>query len=686
MFRVALAAAVAVLMTAQGAWADEGMWPFDEAPLARVHDSLGVTLDSRWLDHVRDASVRLTNGCSASIVSPNGLVLTNQHCIVGCAQAVSPAGSDYVGDGFVAADVTAERTCPGIQAEVLVSIADVTTQIFLAGTGKIGEAFATARQTAIDDAERDACGGDTRFRCQVISFYDGGQFKVYKFRRYADVRLVFSPELSAAFFGGDPDNFNFPRYDLDCAFLRLYEGGKPVATPTFLVWSKTPPAAGEPVFVSGSPGATDRLQTVAQLATMRDVTLPLLAVEQAELRGRLTELAEQSPELRRETAGALFEAENTLKLVQGRLAALRDPAFMAARERDEADLKARLAADAPLAKQVGDPWAEIAATQKTFALQFVVWHALESGAGGGSDLYRYARDLVRAAAERAKPTAMRLPEYADSRLALDEKALFDAKPVQPAVETMQLEFWLTKAREELGVDSPAIAAFLGTESPEALARRLVAGSKLGDPAVRRALWEGGMAAVVASDDPMIQFVLKTDPTSRAARSVWEDDVTGPVQDASERIDRARFNLDSGLYPDATFSLRLSYGKVAGWTYQGQDTAPFTTFAGLFGRATGAPPYQLPARWTGRAQSLDPATVLDFSTTNDITGGNSGSPVVDAQGEIVGAAFDGNIHSIAGDYTYDASLNRTVAVSTVAISEALVKIYGDAALARELAGG
>jgi hypothetical protein len=686
MFRPMLAAAIAALifLAAGAARADEGMWPFDEAPVSQVKDALGVTLDGRWLEHLRDASVRLSDGCSASIVSRQGLVLTNQHCIVACAQQLSPPDRDYVGDGFVASGLAEERSCPGVQAEVLVSITDVTAQIFAAGAGKLVGEFAAAREAAVSNAERDACGADTRYRCQVTSFYQGGQFKLYKYRRYADVRLVFAPELDAAFFGGDPDNFNFPRYDLDCAFLRLYEGGKPAVTPAFLAWSTTAPQAGEPVFVSGNPGATERQLTAAQLRSLRDVALPLLSVEQAELRGRLIELGEQGPPMRKLIASALFQNENSYKVIEGRLAALHDVGFMTAREKEDWDLKARLAGDAKFAAQIGDPWTEIEMAQKAYALQFVVWHELEANAGGGSDLFRYARELVRGATERAKPTAQRIPEYADSRLALDEKVLLDPKPTEPVLDRLYLEFWLSKTRELLGVDAPAVGMLLGKESPEGLAARLVAGSKLGDPAVRKALWDGGAAAVAASDDPMIQFVLRTDPLSRAARQVWEEEVVGPAQGAGERIARVRYALENhGLYPDANFSLRLSYGKVAGWTDQGQQTPPFTTFAGLFSRATGAAPYKLPARWIGGEARLDPTTVLDFATTNDIIGGSSGSPVVNAKGQIVGAAFDGNIHSIAGDFTYDGALNRTIAVSTAAISQALERVYGDATLAKEL---
>jgi len=687
MFGKAFAASAAALVLVAGgaARADEGMWPFDEAPLSRVKDALGVSIDSHWLQHLRDASVRLTNGCSASIVSHEGLVLTNQHCIVTCAQQLSPPDRDYVNEGYLADARSDERSCPGVQAEVLVGITDVTAPIFAAGAGKIGEEYAAAREGAIAAAEQTACAGDARYRCQVISFYQGGQFKVYRYRRYADVRLVFSPELDAAWFGGDPDNYNFPRYDLDCAFLRLYEDGKPAQTPEFLAWATAAPQAGDPVFVSGNPASTERQLTVSQLATLRDISLPLLSVQAAELRGRLIELGEQGPRMRRLISGALFEDENSYKMLQGRLAALRDPVLIAARQHDEDDLKAKLATDPKLAAQIGDPWAQIDNAQRTYALQFAVWHELESGAGGGSDLYRYAREIVRGAAERVKPTGLRLPEYADSRLPLDEKLLLDSKPVEPVLEKLYLEFWLSKTRELLGPDAQAVTMLLGKESPEEMADRLVTGTRLAEPAFRRALWDGGMTAVAASNDPMIQFVIATDPLSRAARQVWEEEVVGPLQDAGERISRVRYGFEgAAMYPDATFSLRLSYGKVAGWTDQGQETAAFTTFAGLFTRATGAPPYRLPGRWTTGQTKLDPTTVLDFATTNDITGGSSGSPVVNAKGQIVGTAFDGNIHSIAGDFAYDGALNRTIAVSTVAISQALDKVYGDAALAKELA--
>ncbi|HWA62122.1 MAG TPA: S46 family peptidase [Caulobacteraceae bacterium] len=681
----AAAGAVALMLFGSSpALAEEGMWTFDDFPAAQVQQSLGVRVDKAWLDHVQSASVRLSSGCSGAVVSTEGLVLTNDHCLVECVRDLSSAGSDYIRDGFLTDARTEERKCPGLQAEVLIDIVDVTAQIFASSEGKFGEDYVAAREGALSGAEKAACGGDPKLRCQVISFFRGGQFKVYKYRRYADVRLVFAPEFAASFFGGDPDNFNFPRYDLDCAFLRLYDDGKPAGTPNFLAWSTEPPKAGEAVFVSGNPGTTERQLTVAQLETLRDVVIPTNELMRSELRGRLIQFSEQSPEHRRIATDHLFGQENAFKVYYGRQLALLDPAFMAARRREEAELKAKLAADPKLAAEIGDPWGEIEAVQKGYAEQYVVWRQLENGAGGGSELFRYARTLVRGALERPKPSGQRLPEFADSRLPLIEKSLFDGHAVDPDLETLYLEFWLSKTREYLGADAPVTSIVLGKESPEGLARRLVAGSKLADPAVRRALWAGGLPAIQASTDPLVQFVLRTDPLSRAARQLWEDDVQGPIDRATERIARARFAFyGPNIYPDATFSLRLSYGAVAGWSYKGDDTGPFTDFAGLYARATGADPFRLPPRWEAARARLDPATVFNFVTTNDIIGGNSGSPVVNAEGRIIGAAFDGNIHSIAGDFTYDGQLNRTVAVSTAAVTEALAKVYGRAALVKEL---
>ncbi|MGA0599821.1 S46 family peptidase [Caulobacter sp. KR2-114] len=677
------AAGVAAGLFAGQAFADEGMWTFDNFPAGKVKQAYGVDVTPAWLDHVRGAAVRLSSGCSASTVTATGLVLTNNHCVADCAQNLSTPGHDFFQGGYQAANRQDEHTCPGMQAEVLTAITDVTQRVQAAGVGLTGQALVKARTAVTSTIEGEACGKDVKFRCQVVDLYHGGQFKLYRYRKYADVRLIFSPGVPAAFFGGDPDNFNFPRYDLDSAFVRLYEDGKPALTTDHLRWNAAPPTAGEPVFVAGNPGGTDRQLTVSQLETQRDLTIPVTLLQMSELRGRVLRFGEESPEHKRIAADLIFGLENGYKVYYGRLFALNDPTFMGAKRMAEADLQAHARTDAAkLGPEFGDPWASLALAQQSVHALYLPYREVERGPMG-SDLFGYAKDLVRGAEEREKPSAERLPGYADSQLALLQKQLLDSRPVYPELEQLTLEFWLTKVREYLTADDPNTKLLLGKDSPEALSARL-AQSRLGDPAYRKALWDGGLKAVLASDDPMIRFMLKIDPAARQIRSQYDEQVTGPTAAAAEKIARARFvAYGDSLYPDATFTLRLSYGKIDGWTYRGTAVPPFTTFKGLYERATGQAPFDLDPRWAAAEGKLNPDTIFDISTTNDIIGGNSGSPLINARGEVIGAMFDGNIHSLGGDYGYDGTLNRGVAVSTAAITEALRKVYGANALADEL---
>jgi len=684
-FAGAIAALAATLALAAGpALADEGMWTFDHFPAAKVEQAYGVKIDQKWLDRVQAASVRLTSGCSASLVSKDGLVFSNHHCVVECAQSLSTEKTDYVKDGFAAATREDEKKCPGMQAEVLTQVTDVTDTVQKAVAGQAGQAFVKARNAATAALEDAACAKDPAARCQVVSLYRGGQYKLYRYRKYSDVRLVFAPEFGTAFFGGDPDNFNFPRFNLDVSFVRLYDNGKPVRSPEHLIWQARAPQVGELTFVSGNPGGTDRMLTVAQLETQRDLVLPVSQLQRSELRGRLIRFGEESPESKRVVTDGLFGLENSYKVFFGRQFALNDRGIMDAKRAAEAELRAKVAADPKLAGEIGDPWGDIAKVQAAYADNYVRYRMLEQLPGGLSELYSYARVLVRAGEERAKPSAERLAEYSDAKLPLLQKEILDESPVYPALDQVYLEFWLSKTREYLTADDPAVKLLLGKESPEAMAARLVAGSKLADVAARKALWDGGMAAVQASDDPMIQLALRMDLAAREVRRAWDQTVAGPTDAAAGKVAAARFAVyGDAVYPDATFTLRLSYGKVAGWTWHGRTVAPFTTFAGLYDRATGSEPFQLTPRWVAAKDKLNPDTVFDFVTTNDITGGNSGSPVLNAKAEILGAAFDGNIHSLGGDYGYDGTINRTVVVSTVAATEALQKVYGQDGLVKEL---
>jgi hypothetical protein len=673
-----------LLLLSLAARADEGMWTFDNFPAAAVKAKYGVTVDQAWLDHVRGASVRLSVGCSASVVSADGLVLTNHHCVRDCAQELSNATTDYVATGFQAARREDEKLCAGMQAEMLSGISDVTARVTKAAAGKSGQDFVRARDGEIAAVEKEGCAGkEERFRCQVITLYQGGQYKLYTYRKYSDVRLVFAVEGQTAFFGGDPDNFNFPRYDLDCSFVRLYEDGKPAKTPDHLTWSTAAPKDGEPLFVAGNPGTTQRLLTAEQLETLRDVNLPEILLLYSELRGRLIRFDAESPEHTRIANDLLFGIENSYKAYRGEEKALVDPALIAAARKTDADLKARVAKDPKLAAAIGDPWSDIAKAQVSQKALYYRYGFMEGRAGIGSDLFRFARQLVRAAAEKSKPNGERLPEYTDSRLALLSKTLLDPQPVYPELEQVALEFWLSKLRENLTADGEGTKIFLGKDSPETLSARL-ASSKLGDPAIRKTLWDGGMAAITASNDPMIKFVLATDPASRAIRKEYEERVSGPVDRAAQKIAQARFAAyGTSVYPDATFSLRLSYGKVGGWSDNGVTVPPFTYYGGLWDRATGQFPFDLAPRWQAAQGKLNPGTVFDFASDNDIIGGNSGSPAINAKGEVVGAIFDGNIESLGGAFGFDGRVNRAVSVSTAAITEALKNVYGDRALVTEL---
>jgi hypothetical protein len=602
--------------------------------------------------------------------------MTNYHCVMGCIQTLSADGSDLLGQGVQAPALAAERRCPGLQADILLSMSDVTDKM------RVGSD--SGRDLALARIERDGCAADPTLHCQVVALYHGGQYMLYRYRRYSDVRLVFAPEFSIAFFGGDPDNFNFPRYDLDAAFIRLYADGKPAVTPEHLAFDSDPPQADQPVFVSGNPGDTERLSTVAQLEVQRDVALPLVQLQRSEERGRLLQFSTESAEHKRLATTPLFGLENTFKVDFGRQSELDDPAFVDIKRGQEAELKDKVRADSALRARIGDPWADMAAAQTAYADLFVRYRQLEGAAGNLSDLYAWARVLVRAAAERPKPLGQRLREYADARLPVMEKDLLEPTPTDPQLETLYLGFWLSKTREYLTADDPEVKALLGSQSPEALAHSLVTGTRLADPAVREALWKGGQKAIDASDDPLIRFVAAHDGAARKLRQQWEDQVSGPQDAAAGRIAQARFEVyGKNTYPDATFTPRLAYGRVAGWTYRGTKVEPFTRLSGLYARATGEEPYALPASWIKAREALDGNTVFDLTSSVDIIGGNSGSPLIDAKGRMIGLVFDGNIHSLGGDYAYDGAVNRAISVSSAAIAQALDKVYGQRRLLDEL---
>ncbi|MFN3932050.1 MAG: S46 family peptidase [Brevundimonas sp.] len=657
--------------------AEEGMWTFDNFPITRANQTLGTNIDQAWLDKVRLSSVKF-GGCSAGIVSAEGLVMTNNHCVASCVANLSTQAVNYAETGFAPRTREDELKCPGGSAEVLTDISDVTSRMHAAGEGLDGQAFTRARDAEAGRIEQEACAGDATVRCQVVSLYRGGQFKLYKYRRYTDVRLAWAPEDRAATFGGDLDNFSFPRFAIDAAFIRLYENGQPVATPTHFKWNADQPVEGTPVFVSGSPGSTQRLLTQDQLMTVRDVVLPMDQLLASELRGRLIRFAAESEEHAFIAMDPIVGLENTYKRGRGRMAALIDVDFMRAKAEQEADFRRR--AEAP----DGGPWAALAAVQPIQRELYPAYALLEGRAGGGSQLFRWAQTLVRGAQERGKPSAERLPEFSDSRLASVQSGLFAERPTYPALEQVYLEWWLSKTREWLTVDDPRVRNLLGRESPEALSARLVEGSTLADPAVRRALWEGGLAAIEASDDPMIRYVLSIQDDARAVRSDWEARVEAPTARASEQLAALRFQTyGDAVYPDATGTLRLTYGRIEGTDVPGQRFGAFTTFDGLWDRATGAPPFDVGPKLLAAKDRIDGDTVLNMAVSSDTIGGSSGSPVVNEAGEIVGANFDSTVLTQRNAYGYDVKVNRSVIVTTTAVTTALRDVYGMGRLVEEL---
>jgi V8-like Glu-specific endopeptidase len=670
-----LAASTALIaLPISAAHADEGMWTFDAFPAAKMRATYGWAPDQAWLDKVRSAAVRLTGGCSASFVSSDGLILTNHHCVAGCAEQNSTAKNNILKNSFTATTRERELKCAGQQAEVVTSIRDVTAEVKGAVGAATGEAAVKARNAAIARIESAGCTDKVRTRCQVVTLYGGGQFKLYTYHKYSDVRLVWVPEAQAAQFGGDPDNFNFPRYALDASFLRAYEGGKPASTPTHLTWTARAPIDGEATFVVGNPGSTQRLFTSEQLAMQRELVLPMRVATYSEMRGRLINAMESNPTKNREGHQALEGLENSLKVYLGLKRAVDDPQFMGKIAAAEADLKRRSGT------RFGNPWADIATSTQAYRnLYLARYFALPRG-----DLFNYAITLVRAADERAKPDAERLPGYTESALPLTEKRLLDPEPIYPWLDELYLEWSLSKAREYLSPDDPETKLLLGKESPEALAARLVKGTRLADPAYRTALWKGGKAAVDASKDPMIVYARKIDANARALDKQYDALVDAPTTAAQAKLADARFAAyGNTLYPDATFTLRISYGKVLGWLERGKPVPTRTLIGGTYERATGAEPFDLPTAFITNRVKIGKNVTYDFVTTNDIIGGNSGSPVIDRDGKVIGAAFDGNIHSIGGNYGYDPVLNRTVVVSTAAVEEALKNIYPAPGLLAEL---
>jgi hypothetical protein len=672
---------VVLILGAASAGADEGMWTFDAFPSAEVKARYGFEPTQQWLDRVRLASVRLAGGCSASFVSGAGLTMTNHHCIRACVMDLSSAENDYLAKGFKAGRLEDEKRCPGVEANQLVEMTDVTPRLQAATKGLAGAEFASASRAEMSKIE-SACATGEGVRCDVVTLFDGAKYQLYKYRRFQDVRLVFAPEFSMAAFGGDADNFNFPRYGFDAAFLRVWDGGKPLPTPVFLPWAKEPAKEGDLVFISGHPGGTERQATVAQLEFQRDVALPFTLLHLAELRGALREYASGDAERWRTTRAPLRSVENTLKSLRGRHQALADPGLLARFRQREAELRAK--AEGPEAARA---WDEIAASLASYRAFLPQYRLLEQELAFPSELFAIARILVRAADELPKPSADRLREFSDGRLPQLRQELLSEAPIVPGLEQVRTTFGLNKLRETLGADDAVVRAVLGRESPANLARTLVTTTKLGDVAERQRLWDGGRAAIDASQDPFIVLARTVDAASRDVRRRYEDTVEAVQRRSAPHLAQARrVAWGTTGYPDATFTLRLGFGTVAGWEEDGRRIPALTTFRGAYERHNGQEPFRLPDTWMGAQKDVDPEMPLDMSTTLDSVGGNSGSPVIDRRGEVVGLVFDGNIHSLGGRFAYVPERNRAVAVHGAGLLHGLKHVYHADRVLAEIASG
>lgn len=674
-----------VLLFAVSAPADEGMWLFNHPPRKVLKEKYGFEPTEAWLGRLQRASVRFNNGGSGSFVSSDGLVMTNHHVAADALQKMSSADKDFLKLGFYAKTLEEEVKCVDQELNVLMSIEDVTGRVNAAVKADMppAEAF-KARRAVMSDIEKESADA-TGLRSDVVTLYQGGQYQLYRYKKYTDVRLVFAPEQAIAFFGGDPDNFEYPRYDLDVSFFRVYEDGKPAKIADFLPWNDAPPADGELVFVSGHPGRTERLNTLAHLEFLRDRLMPAVLAKLYRREVMLMSFSQRSPENARRAKDDLFGVQNSRKARLGFLAGLQDPAIMKTKQAEEAALRKAVAAD-PQLKDAVVAWDRVAETIAAFRDIYFDYDRFEMGSAFYSETFPIARQLVRIAEELEKPNGERLREYRDSNLESLRQQLFSEAPIYEDLEIVKLTDALSMLLENQP-SSELVQKILAGKSPQDRAAELIRGSKLRDVATRKKIAEGGKKAIETSDDPMIRLALLVDAAARAVRKTFEEKVEEPQRQAYSLLAKARFAaLGDSVYPDATFTLRLSFGRIAGFSAAGEKIPAWTTLGGTFEHARlhdSAPPFQLPDSWTQAKDRLAKKTPFNFISTPDIIGGNSGSPVVNRKGEVVGLIFDGNLESLPWDFSYSDAKGRAVSVNTTAITEALRKIYGAEKLADRL---
>jgi hypothetical protein len=689
MKRIALAAATGIFLLVQfHVFGDEGMWTFDNPPLKQWKETYNFEPSTQWLDNVRLASVRLQDGGSGSFVSPNGLLMTNQHVASGQLQKVSTAQRDYTLEGFSAQSPEEELKCPDLEVNVLVSFEEVTKRVQDAVKAGASDSEANLQRRAMMAAIEKESTDKTGLRSDVVTLYSGGEYWLYRYKKYTDIRLVFAVEEQVAFFGGDPDNFTFPRYDLDVAFFRVYENGRPLKTDHYFKWSAAGPVDGEFVILPGNPGSTDRLLTMTQIKYQRDIGNPLQMQVWTSRRDALERYAKTGAEAARRSGALRRSLENSIKRLVGQQEGLQVARLIGRKEAEEKALRDAIAAKPDLQKQYAPAWDRIAAayTGLPDKAKRIAFSTLTP-----SRLGQLAQLLVLYSQETAKPNNDRWAEYRDSALDSLKFNLLSPAPIYKDMDEAQLAGWLAEGLKTLGPNDPFIKAALNGATPAAAAKALVSETKLDDVAARKALIDGGADAIAKSSDPMIQLARRTVPVYRELRTWNETNIQSIETAAGQKIAEARFAVyGKTVSPDATFTLRLSYGRVLG--YEELTTyVPFkTTFFGLYDRARSfdeKPPYNLPSRYKDGMAKLDLSTPLNFVYTADTIGGNSGSPVINRNAEIVGLNFDSNVQKLSNRYWYvdETDGGRAVAVHSAGIIEAIRKLYPAEALVRELTG-
>jgi Peptidase S46 len=662
--------------------ADEGMWLFNAFPSAKVKEKYSFEVTDAFLNHLRLSSVRIGAG-SGSFVSPNGLIFTNHHIALDCISKVANAQHDYMKSGFYAAAQSDELQCPEIEANVLIALEEVTAKVKDAGKDAAKPADAIAKRNAAIAAIEKDCTEKTHNHCSVVKLFAGERYDLYQYKRYTDIRLVFAPEFGIAFFGGNTDNFEYPRYDLDIAFLRAYENGKPAATPSFLTWSTEGVKENDLVFVAGNPGSTSRTATPTQLQFYRDTQLPFVLSRYFSRINLLVDFSTKSEENRRMAESVLTSFRNTYKFSAGKFIGLKDDRLMARKQNLDRRLRKAVESDAKLGTEAGKVWDEVGKAYREWTPFEKPYEVLERPHAIGSSLFRLARILVRWNDERTKANDQRLAEYRDSGRTTMELALYSPAPIDDGLEIVLLTQYLEELKA-LGEKEAPLKSILNGQTPAAAAEAIVKGTKLKDIAERKRLAES-KDALAKANDPMIRLAQLIDPAARKIRKKYEESIEVLDASAVDRIAAYRFKvLGPDQYPDATFTPRVSFGVVKGYRDKTEAPLPYaTTFGGMYHRAGKDDPYILPERWANAKTTLDLVTPFDFVSTCDVTGGNSGSPTVNQKGEIVGVLFDGNIESLPLTYLYSDDQARAVHVAVQGVVEALKKVYKTPELLHEL---